>query len=239
MKRKAFFPFVLATLSIVMLPWMSWAGGVVQEFRTAAGVKVGKSSNALTASVKPQNELAKPAQTKIPLAPPKPFQVRYDKEAKVTILSWAPLFHQGQAAVKYHIYRWSVGDTNAKLLDIVKGSIFSYIDGNYDPDVTYFYKIVGIYRVDNDYVSRPYPVQQLVSMKSGGDGLSVNIEGSGFTAPANTTGNTGTVNTESPNPPSVGMGCSLNSQGTAPLGGLLLLLLLFLVPFSRRRSHLS
>ncbi len=240
MKRKSYFPFFLAVLTIGMMPWMSWAGGVVQEFRTTAGVKVGQSSNALTSSTKPYSELEKPPQTKIPLEKPRPFQVRYDEAAKVTILSWEPLFHKGMKAVKYSIYRWSLGETKATLLDTVNGDIFSYIDAGYDPNKTYFYNLVGMYQVDDDLVSRPYPVQQLLSINAGGSGVSFNTESNGVAMPSNMGATTpGPATADTPNPPQVGMGCSLNSQGAqAPLGGLLLLLLLFLLPFSRRRSHL-
>lgn len=216
MKRNLAFPFLL-TLSFLLAPQALRAGGVVQEFRVASGDDgVGHSSRAMTTAQKGYPEMTTASQAKA-AHPKKPahcfFNVRFDSESQVTVLTWKPLYHNGLPAIRYHIYRWSLTDTKATMISVVDGNIFQYADTEHNPRETYFYKIVGIFRVDGLYVSRQYPVQQLKPTQPS------------VTVPSDTT----------QTPPPMGMGCSLAANASpAPLAGLLFLLLLFLPAFRRR-----
>lgn len=228
MKWKSFFPFLSLT-TLMFAPMMSWAGGVVQEFKVTSGGNVGQSSHAMTA----QSQTVETVESTVhrthpgPKRPHCPFKVEYDQKTNMTVLTWDPLYHNGVKAVRYHIYRWKVSDPTAQLLAVVDGQVFRYIDTEYLPDETYFYKIVGIYHIDGLYVSRSYPTQELKPLNAGGTGISTNVEG--FPS-----------SVHSPAPPSVGMGCQISSgPSSLPLSGLLLLLLLFVLPALRRTSHLS
>lgn len=224
MKRKTLFPFLsLPSIVLMLIPVLSWAGGVVQEFKVVNGGKVGQTSQALTAKSSVVQEVAsstaRPQQG--PEQPHCPFKVRYDQETNLTVLTWSPLYHNGNKAIRYHIYRWKLSDTQAQLISVVDGHIFRYIDIDYDPNETYFYKIVGIFHVDGLYVSRPYPTQELKSLHAGGKGISIDSNDSvPFTPPA---------------PPS-GVGCEVSSAPSSLPLHVLLLLIFFLTLAAVRRT---
>lgn len=173
MSSKKYLLFTLLVMAIGFWSSAVFAGGVIQEFRIDSDQQPPspkRSSKAVNTDGYPYHTGVPPCKNK----PPEDCKVGlecknerqlinlyYDASNKRAVLSWKPLFHKGQRAVRYLIFRWSLINPTRQLLAAVEGDVMEFIDHSQRLDDTYFYEIVGIYRIGGDYISHQYPALEL------------------------------------------------------------------------------
>lgn len=147
-------------LVALLLATPVFAGGVVEELRTTPHALV-------TQDTKKSGELPQTPQTQHPNTPKDPdcnknkgmelLSLFYDPIKQSITLRWKPFVHQGQNAIRYHIYRWTKAEPSRQLIGAVDGDIFEFVDKHRSSDESYFYNVVGIYNVDGQYETWQYP----------------------------------------------------------------------------------